>query len=202
MNEQTKTITTKLTHDIIQKDFFALHVSYLKIVRNLALILFCFIFMATWIFALLPMENKTLAIIFAFPVWLLFLLAVFMLAQWGCDIFRILTGRYQVVTDYVQQRRDRYELKRNSLWYQYSYRLKTVLYSGIPLDELLFSKKRYFALENHIYYKWSPMFELNDDQIFEHAQIGTKYHLVLVGKSVVLIYNAEHFLLEDMYEKN
>ena len=43
---------------IIKKDFFALHVSYLKIVRNLASLLFTVICMALWIGALLPMENK------------------------------------------------------------------------------------------------------------------------------------------------
>ena len=196
MNEQSKTITTQLTHDIIKKDFFALHVSYLKIVRNLASLLFTVICMALWIGALLPMENKTLAIVFGFPFGLLFLLTISMLVQWGCDIFRILTGRYRVVTDHVQQRRDRFELKMNFQWYQHTYRIKSVMYGGRPLDQLFFSKKRYFALENHIYYKWSPMFELTDEQIFEHAQLGAKYHLVLVGKNIVMIYNAENFLLK------
>ena len=196
MNEQSKTITTKLTHDIIKKDFFALHVSYLKIVRNLFLLLMGFVYAAIWIFALLPMENKTLAIILALPFWGVFLICVCLFAQWIRDIFRIVTKRYQVVTDYVQQRRDRFELKRNTLWYQ-TYRLRTILYSGRPQDELLFSKKRYFALEMHIYYQWSPMFELKDEQIFEHAQLGAKYHLVLAGKNVVMIYNAENFLLEN-----
>ncbi len=197
MNEKTKTITTKLTHDIINKDFFALHVNYLKIVRNLALFLIVVIYMAVWIFSLLPMENKTLAIIFAFPAWLLFLFTICMLAQWVRDIFRIQTGRYQVVTDYVQQRRDRYELKMNFQWYQLTYRIKNVPYGGRPLDQLFFTQKRHFALENHIYYKWSPMFELTDKQIFEHAQLGAKYHLVLAGKNIVMIYNAENFLLEN-----
>ncbi len=197
MNENNKTITTQLTHDIIKKDFFALHVSYLKIVRNLFLLLMGFVYAAIWIFALLPMENKTLAIILALPFWGVFLIGVCLFAQWIRDIFRMVTKRYQVVTDYVQQRRDRFELKMNFQWYQHTYRIKSVMYGGRPLDQLFFSKKRYFALENHIYYKWSPMFELTDDQIFEHAQLGAKYHLIMVGKNIVMIYNAENFLLEN-----
>lgn len=201
MNQNEKTITTKLTHDIIQKDFFALHVNYLKILRNLVLLLLSVIYMVVWIYALLPMKNKTLAVIFAFPTWTIFLITIGMLSQWLRDIFYIKTVRYQVVTDYVQQRRNRYEHRWNPLWYRKSYGLnyglKSTLYSVRSLDELLFSKNRYFGLENHIYYKWSPMFELTDEQIFEHAQLGAKYHLVLCGKNIVMIYNAENFLLEN-----
>ncbi len=196
MNEQSKTITTQLTHDIIKKDFFALHVSYLKIVRNLFLFFLGFIPATIWIFVLLPMENKTLAIVLAIYFLIPFFLFTLVLVQWGYGIFCILTKRYKVVTDYVQQRRDRYEFRRNLRFYRFSYRINTILYGGTPLDELLFTKGRYFALENHIYYKWSPMFELTDEQIFEHAQLGAKYHLIMVGKNIVMIYNAETFLLK------
>lgn len=197
MDENNKTITTHLTHDIIKKDFFTLHVNYLKIVRNLGILLFCFITTILWLFELLPMENKTLAILFVFPFGLLFLLTISMLVQWLYGIFCILTKRYKVVTDYVQQRKDRYELKRSFQWYQYTYRIKTTLYSGYLLDELLFTKSRHFGLERHIYYKWSPMFELSDEQLFEQAQIGASYHLILVGKKIVMIYNTQNFLLEE-----
>ena len=155
MNQNEKTITTNLTHDIIQKDFFALHVNYLKILRNLVLLLLSVIYMVVWIYALLPMKNKTLAVIFAFPTWTIFLITIGMLSQWLRDIFYIKTVRYQVVTDYVQQRRNRYERRWNPLWnrksYGLNYGLKSTLYSVRSLDELLFSKNRYFGLENHIY---------------------------------------------------
>ena len=186
MNEQSKTITTKLTHDIIKKDFFALHVSYLKIAKLVllplvSLVLFWFLGHFT---------NTTIGLTF-FGAFLGFLCVLFFTIA-GTLLYQILCiikGKYQVVTVPVTKREDRYTLAMKPM------RRRHPLFTH-KTDKLLFGRYGKFRLEKHTYYKWSPMFELTDEQIFEHAQLGVKYHLIMVEKNIVMIYNAETFLMK------
>ena len=191
MNENNKTITTQLTHDIIKKDFFALHVSYLKIVEVFLCCLFIAFAFTLWIWTL-SLESKTLAIVYGIPVVLATLLVIYFIVQLVKQSLCILSGKYKVITDYVTNQEDKYTIMAKHLLERRHNGLLTR-----KTHKLVFGKQNSFRLEKHTYYHWSPMFELDDDQIFEHAKLGAKYHLVLAGKNVVMIYNAENFLLEN-----
>ncbi len=185
MNE--KTITTKLTHDIIKKDFIALHLNSLKIM-NLVLLGIVVAVLSSFLGEMFS-ESTVVAIFFSV---LLGMIAIFFLILVGTPIYQtiqILTKKYKVITVPVTQREDRYTLWLKRFTRKQHFSLKT--------DNLIFGENGSFRLEKHTYYKWSPMFEMSDKQIFEHAQIGAKYHLVLAGKTIVMIYNAETFLLEN-----
>lgn len=193
MNEQTKTITTKLTHDMIKKDHFTLRFSYLKIIELLIIAVVDGVLFALWFYGLLPLENKTSAVIFAIPTFGIAILYLNKLIGLLYGLFCMLTKRYKVVTDHVKHQQDHYSLKPVYSVYALSLTTFVTYISGV----LTFREHGVFFLERHIYYQWSPMFELNQDQILEHAQIGAPYHVVLVGKRIIMIYHAEKFLLEE-----
>lgn len=190
MNENNKTITTKLTHDIIKKDFFALHMNYLKIVEVFLCCLFVAFAFTLWIWTL-SLESKTLAIVYGIPVVLATLLVIYFIIKLVKQSLCILSGKYKVITDYVTNQEDKYTIMAKHLLKRRHNGLLTR-----KTHKLVFGKQSSFRLEKHTYYHWSPMFELDDDQIFEHAQRGAKYHLIMVGKNIVMIYNAETFLLK------
>lgn len=188
MNEQSKTITTQLTHDIIKKDFFALHWGFVNILRFAFGWVYIAVCIPLWL-ALLAEGNVLFAVLLAVPLSILAVGIAFCTVKLIVQTIKIATGRYTVVTGGVAKRVDRYQMMAHRiLTKRHNFTMKT--------DRITFGKHGSFQLERHTYYKWSPLFELTDDQIFEHAQLGAKYHLIMVGKNIVMIYNAETFLLK------
>ena len=190
MKENNKTITTQLTHDIIKKDFFALHFGFI----NLLWLAFCIVVLAITIplsFTVISFGSILLSVLFCLPVFLLTVIFGVHIITLISQTVGILSQKYTIVTDRIADRKDRY-----------SFYAKQLLIGRSPFffgntDNLTFEENGSFRLQRHTYYAWSPMFELTDQQIFEHAQKGTPYHLVLCGKSIVMIYNTENFLLEN-----
>ena len=145
--------------------------------------------------ALLASGNVLFAVLLALPLSLLAVGIAFCTVKLIIQTVKIVTGRYTVATDRVSKREDRYQMMAHRMLARRSF-------FSMKTDRITFAEHGTFQLERHAYYHWSPMFELTDDQIFEHAQLETKYHLVLVGDTILMIYHAENFLLEDRYEKN